>query len=357
MTTGTAFVIGATGQIGRAAVRALAADGWEVRAASRGGGGDVPWPEGVRPVAVDREDTAALAAALGEGCDLLLDCVAYGADHASQLLDLSGRIGSAVVVSSCSVYQDDRGRSLQTQGEPGGAPVLPVPVPETQSLVPAGPDDYATRKVALECELLAAGDRLPTTLLRAGAIHGPHSLRPRELYFVKRALDKRPVLILAHNGESRFHPVHTANLAELVRLAARRPGSRVLNAGDPYAPTVAEIAAATAELLGHDPEIVLVDGPPPAANVGDTPWSAEHPFVLDMTAAERELGYRAVTGWAESLPETVDELVARLGDRDWRAAFPVLATTYDRFGDLFDYAAEDRWLAGGKPLAPRTARH
>ncbi|MFF3561112.1 NAD-dependent epimerase/dehydratase family protein [Streptomyces sp. NPDC002574] len=354
MTTGSAFVIGATGQIGRAAVRALAEDGWQVRAASRGGGGDVPWPDGVRPVTLDREDTAALAAALGDGCDVLLDCVAYGAEHARQLLDLSGRIGSAVVVSSCSVYADDRGRSLQTQGEPDGTPVLPVPIPETQSLVPAGPGDYAARKVALERELLAAGDRLPTTLLRAGAIHGPHDLRPREMYFVKRALDKRPVLIMAHNGESRFHPVHTANLAELVRLAARRPGSRVLNAGDPYAPTVAEIAAAIGGLLDHDVATVLVDGPPPAPNVGDTPWTTAHPFVLDMTAAARELGYRAVTGYEESLPATVQGLVARLGDRDWRAAFPVLATTYDRFGDLFDYAAEDRWLAEGKPLAPGT---
>lgn len=70
-----------------------------------------------------------------------------------------------------------------------------------------------------------------------------------------------------------------------------------------------------------------------------------------MSAAERDLGYRAVTGYAESLPENVAWLVERLGGRDWREAFPVLASTYDRFGDLFDYEAEDRWLAAGKPLA------
>ncbi len=33
---GTAFVLGATGQIGRAATERLAEDGWRVRAASRG---------------------------------------------------------------------------------------------------------------------------------------------------------------------------------------------------------------------------------------------------------------------------------------------------------------------------------
>ncbi|ROV69319.1 NAD(P)-dependent oxidoreductase, partial [Streptomyces globisporus] len=40
-------MLGATGQIGRAAVRALAADGWEVTAASRGGGRDEGWDTGV----------------------------------------------------------------------------------------------------------------------------------------------------------------------------------------------------------------------------------------------------------------------------------------------------------------------
>ncbi|MDX3607153.1 NAD-dependent epimerase/dehydratase family protein, partial [Streptomyces sp. FL06-04B] len=40
MSNGHAWVLGATGQIGRAAVRALAADGWEVTAVSRGGGRD-----------------------------------------------------------------------------------------------------------------------------------------------------------------------------------------------------------------------------------------------------------------------------------------------------------------------------
>ncbi|MCX3062590.1 NAD-dependent epimerase/dehydratase family protein, partial [Streptomyces beihaiensis] len=42
---GTALVIGAAGQMGRAAVPALAADGWEVTAASRRAGRDRGWPE------------------------------------------------------------------------------------------------------------------------------------------------------------------------------------------------------------------------------------------------------------------------------------------------------------------------
>ncbi|WP_327358197.1 NAD-dependent epimerase/dehydratase family protein [Streptomyces sp. NBC_01304] len=342
-----AVVIGATGQIGRAVVAALAADGWEVTAASRGGGRNAEWPDEVRAVRLDRADDAALAEVIGAGCDLLVDTVAFGADHARQLLALADRIGSAVVISSAAVYEDAKGRSFDTQAEPDGFPEFPVPIPETQRTVAASDATYGTRKVALEEALLAAGDRLPTTLLRAGAVHGPGCRTPRELHFVKRALDGRPVRILAFGGECRFHPISVLNIAELVRLAARRPGSRVLNAGDPEAPTITEISAAVDAVLGVESELVLVDGPAPEPTVGDTPWSTAHPLVLDMSAAERELGYRPVTGYVESLPATVAWLAAELGGRGWREAFPKMAQSYDPDGthDLFDYAAEDAWLA------------
>ncbi|MEX0168809.1 NAD-dependent epimerase/dehydratase family protein [Streptomyces sp. LMG1-1-1.1] len=341
MTKGNAFVLGASGQVGRAAVRALVADGWEVTAASRGGGRDGRWPDEVRTVRLDRTEEGALAAALGDGCDVLVDIVAYDRAHGRQLTGLAGRIGSAVVVSSGAVYEDGKGRSFDTQDRPDGFPAFPVPVAEDWRTVAPGDSTYSTRKVALERELLAAGDALPTTLLRAGAIHGPHCPGPRELWFVKRALDGRPVRPLAYGGASRFHPAHVDNLAELVRLAAARPGSRVLNGADPEAPTVAEIGAAIDAVMGVESETVPIAGPPEGV-VGLTPWTAEHPVVYDMAAAGRELGYRPVVSYAASLPETVAWLVGHLADRDWREAFPGLA----KYGvDFFDYAAEDAWSA------------
>ncbi|MFI2412705.1 NAD-dependent epimerase/dehydratase family protein [Streptomyces sp. NPDC018947] len=341
-----AVVVGATGQIGRVAVGVLAREGWEVTAVSRGGGRDADWPGDVRVVRADREDDAALSAAVGDGCDVLVDMVAFGAGHARQLVSLAGRVGSAVVISSVSVYEDARGRNFDTQAEPGGFPEYPVPVTEEQRTVRPGDSSYSTRKAALERELLAAGDRLPVTLLRAGAIHGPHCRTPRELYFVKRTMDGRRRRVLAYGGASRFHPASVHNIAELIRLAAPRPGTRVLNAVDPEAPPVAEIAAAIDAVMGVRAEDVLVDGAPPAPGVGDTPWSVPAPVVCDMTAAARQLGYRPVVRYADSLPDTVAWIEERLAGRDWREAYPEMAEAY---GDLFDYAAEDAWLAA-RPL-------
>ncbi|MDO0931280.1 NAD(P)H-binding protein [Streptomyces sp. DG2A-72] len=336
-----AVVLGATGQIGRPAVGALARDGWEVTAVSRSGGRDEGWPEGVRVARADRADDAALAAVVGDGCDVLVDMVAYGTEHARQLTSLAGRVGSAVVISSLSVYEDDKGRNFDTQDEPDGFPEYPVPLTEEQRTIRPGDASYSTRKAALERELLAAGDQLPTTLLRAGAIHGPRSPLPRELYFVKRNLDGRRRRVVAHGGKSLFHPSAARNIAELVRLAAARPGSRALNACDPEPPTVAEIGDAVDAVMGVETETVLLDGPEPSPSVGRSPWSVPLPVVCDMSAAERELGYRPVVSYAGSLPETVDWLTRRVSEEDWQEAFPLLAQVYP---ELFDYAAEDAWL-------------
>ncbi|GGQ21414.1 hypothetical protein GCM10010279_31530 [Streptomyces mutabilis] len=123
-------------------------------------------------------------------------------------------------------------------------------------------------------------------------------------------MDGRRRRVLAYGGASRFHPASVHNIAELIRLAAPRPGTRVLNAVDDEAPTVAEIGAAIDAVMGVETGDVLLDGPP-AGGVGDTPWSVPVPVVCDMTAARRELGYRPVVEYAETLPEIEERLAGR----------------------------------------------
>ncbi|MCX5403580.1 NAD(P)H-binding protein [Streptomyces sp. NBC_00335] len=339
--TKTAVVVGATGQIGRVVVRRLAEDGWDVTAISRTPASGGPPGHGVRTVHLDRDVDGALESALGDGCDVLVDMVAYGEGHARQLLGLGDRIGSAVVISSVNVYADGAGRGFDTQD--AHFPEYPVPIREDQPVIAPGDTSNPTRKAALEHTLLHSGGSLPVTLVRPGAIHGPGSPLPREWFFVKRALDKRRIRLMPYRGEGRFHTSSSANIAEVIRLAASRPGTRVLNAADPQALTVREIAAAVDAVMGHEAEDVLMDGLP-EDGLGGSPWCTPRPVVLDMSAAERELGYVPVTGYAESLPETVEWLLREAGDQPWQEAFPLLNRA---IGPLsFDYAAEDRWISG-----------
>jgi nucleoside-diphosphate-sugar epimerase len=323
-----AVLIGGNGMIGRAAARALAGDGWEIVAVSRSGSLPEGLAElGVEAVVADREDDAQLRAALSGGAEVLFDSMAFGREHGEQLNGLKGLVGSLVVISSASVYADDEGRALDGEGDP---PVMPVPILETQRTAEPGDATYSTRKAELEQTLLEGP--LPATLLRACAIHGPGAKHPREVFFVKRAVDRRRRVALAWKGESRFHTTSVANLAELVRLAAAEPGDRVLNAGDPDPPTTLEICRAIGDALGHEFEPVLL----PRGEY-ENPWAAEQPFVVSMAAAEQELGYRAVTTYPEAVRETCAWLVGELeGGRNWDGTY---------LEEMLDYAAEDEVLA------------
>ncbi len=329
-----AFIVGGSGQIGQALCRRLLADGWRVTAAQRN---CESFPEALRSlgaatIVLDREEGGALARAVGGGVDALIDTVAYDAAHARQLLEIEADVGAFVIVSSASVYRDAKGRTLD-EAAANGFPDFPVPLAEDQPTVAPGPETYSTRKVALEQALLQ-GARRPVTILRPGAIHGAGSRHPREWWFVKRILDGRRAVPLAFGGESRFHTSATTNIAELIRLALAKPATRVLNAADPEALTVAAIGEAIAAVHAHDWRLVPMEGPP-VGQVGQNPWAIPRPIVLDMARAGA-LGYRPVARYEDAIDEACRsaQRAAREG-----VAFPKYLMA------MFDYAAEDALLA------------
>jgi nucleoside-diphosphate-sugar epimerase len=340
----SAVVLGGTGLVGSAAVRRLADHGWEVTAAARGER-EVPsgLEERARLVSVDRADSAELRTLLGGGADVLVDTVGFGRDDAQQLIELRDLYGSLVVISSAAVYADESGRGWEGATGPDDFPQYRVPILERSPTVEPGQGGYASGKVELERMLLAV-EGLRTTVIRPGAIYGPGDQTPREWFFVKRALDGRRVVLLAYRGSSIFHPTSTHNLAEVIRLAAERPGPRVLNCGDPDPPTVLEIGRAIASSLDHEFVEALIPGPPEDL-LGDHPWATPRPFILDMNEAEIALGYRPITRYERAVAETCRWLVDRTRGRDWVEVFSKADQFY---GKLFDYEAEDRFLEAVK---------
>lgn len=329
-------MLGGTGQIGTATARRLARDGWEVTLAART---DPPAELGdFGFVRVDRTKDGELESALGAGVDLLVDIIPFTIDDGSQLVSLAGRVGSVVAISSSSVYSDKDGHALDEASGEDDFPRLPVPIPERQLTVAPGTETYSQRKVAIE-RLLLGCPELRATVIRPAAIYGPRTKHSREWYFVKRALDARRTVVLARRGATRFQTTSVANLAELVALCARRPGTRVLNCGDPEPPTALEIGRLVAAQLGHGwNELLLATAE--LGTVGDNPWNAPLPFVLDMTEAVLQVGYVPVMTYARAIGETVAWLVEATRDQDWRTVLtnsPYLET-------MFDYAAEDEFL-------------
>jgi nucleoside-diphosphate-sugar epimerase len=332
----SAFILGGTGQIGRAVAANLLGRGWQVTLAHRGRrlAPDDLITQGARVVVFDRADVGALDRALGSGTDVLIDTVAYDERHAAQLLNVQDRVGQFVVISSSSVYRDEAGRTLD-EARTNGFPTFPQPLREDQPTVAPGTTTYSTRKVALERHLLDHA-RPPVTILRPCAIHGPHSVHPREWWFVKRIRDGRVTIPLAYRGESRFHTSAAVNIAALVGTVAAQPSTRILNIADPEVLTVAEIGASIAGHLGWRGLFRLIDDDTYPPHVGTSPWSVPAPFVLDVSKA-CALGYQPVADYKTASAATCAWL--RHADlEEWRTRFPVLAA-YPR--DLFDYEKED----------------
>jgi nucleoside-diphosphate-sugar epimerase len=322
-----ALVLGGTGQVGAAVARRLLAAGWDVDLTGR----NEPRAEveGARFLRSDRTNADDLRAAIGAGADLLVDNVCYTAEQAKLVVPFLGQFQSTVMLSSKAVYIDARGNHSNSDARPdfGG------PIKEAQPTLPPGDMPYDSRegygpnKVAAEQVFLDSGASV--TVIRPSKVHGPGAESPREWFFVKRVLDRRPAVLLAHRGEGLDHPTAAANIAALVEVAAEKPGQRILNCAEPDTPNGLEIARTIARLMGHEWEEVLVDGD----EIGRHPWDVLPPVVLDMTAAA-ELGYVPAGDYAATV---VDDI-------DWLVETQPVAAPY------LDYAAEDRYLAEiGRP--------
>jgi nucleoside-diphosphate-sugar epimerase len=336
-----ALILGGTGLVGRAIALRLARHGWSVDVTGR----DVAkMPRdlkeaGVSFVRADSRETAELAAAFGSGADLLVDCVCYTAGHAHGLLPFARNASSTVMISTKAVYADAAGNHSNSEV----APRFAGPIRETQQTVAPKSIDYNSRegyganKVAAELVLLESG--LPVTVLRPSKIHGRGAAPAREWLFVKRVLDRRPAVFLAHRGAGVDHTTAAANIAALVETVAGQPGSRVLNSADPDAPSGLEIARTIARLLDHQWQEVLLDDA--VGNVGLYPWDARHPIVLDTSAA-LALGYSPVGTYAETVVDEADWLVAAARGGEDAPRLP--GEDDEFFAGLFDYAAEDSFL-------------
>jgi len=329
--------------IGRATAARLLSSGWEVDLTGREPSHLPPAiaEAGGRFVRADRDESSQLAAALGNGADLLVDCICYSAAQAIGLLPLARDVTSTVMISSRAVYADAAGRHFNSAISPrfGG------PIRETQDTVPPADTDFRTRdgyganKRAAELVLLDSG--VPVTVLRPSKVHGASSHRPREWVFVKRALDHRPAVFLANHGKAVDHPTAAVNIASLIELVATRSGRRILNSADPDAPSALEISRTIARTLGHIREEVLLDGGTEEA-LGRHPWERPHPVVLDMTAAV-DLGYTPVGDYARTVTSEVEWLVASAVQRGDGAELPP-GLDAEFFEPFFDYAAEDGHL-------------
>ncbi|GAA4157177.1 NAD(P)H-binding protein [Gryllotalpicola daejeonensis] len=333
------MILGGTGLIGRAVAARLLAAGWRVDATGRDAAhvpDDVAEASGFTFVNSDRGDARALRAVIGDGAELIVDCLAFTEADALTVAPFLADADASVMISSKAVYVDEFGN----HGNSATKPVFPLPIRETDATVapgrgdPTTRDGYGANKIAAENVLLDSG--LPVTVLRAGKVHGPGAARPREWVFLKRALDDREQLALAHGGRGGDHTTAAANIASLVEVVAKHPAARILNVGDTDAPTGRQIAEAVAAHAGHRFEFELLEDDVDP-QYGAHPWDVVPPAVLDLSAAQA-LGWQGKT-FALAVGAELDWLL-----REHELGRTARFDDDPFFAPFLDYRVEDAYL-------------
>lgn len=289
------LVLGGTEFISIHLVRALARAGHEVAVLNRGRR-SVPLPAGVKTIVCDRKDHAAVGKALdGVRVDGLVD-VTYapttGEDVEAVLDALDGRVGHALFVSTCRVYDHAQ----------------PIPFDEaTPRNLYWG--EYAKNKIAGEDALLRRHREreLPVTIVRPTHVYGPMNTRDNETFFFDRLLRGRPVLLPGDGGWLRQFG-HVADLADamLALLGRREAFGQAYNVTGEEALTQAGFVELIADVIKRPVELVPVR---PAAGGPVVAFGQNLVYdchAVHTTSKARALGIRSAYTLAAGLAHTFD---------------------------------------------------
>lgn len=321
----TALVIGGTGPTGPSIVGGLEARGYSVTIC-HSGRHELAELDHLEHLHCNPYDAASLSEALGDrGFDLVV--ATYGRLRAIAEL-LGTRCARFVSIGGVPAY---RGFFDPDRYDPPG---LPVPIAE-DALMSDEDDDGKSYRIARTEQRLF--ELVPTaTHIRYPWVYGPRQPAPREWCFVRRALDRRPFVIVPDGGLTLLSAGYTENLATLVLAAVDHPDTacgQVFNAADSECLTLAQIAELVAEELGHRWEIVSM------------PWALSpctRPMVQQLRTTHRVLDMAK----AHTLLGYVDAVPARDAVRRtarWLADHPCAPGGMEEMvlEDPFDYASED----------------
>lgn len=328
------LVIGGTGPTGHFLVNGLRARGHEVAILHSGRHEVAEIPAEVEHVHADPFDPAAFIAALGSrSFDV---CVAtYG--RLRRIAEaMVGRCGRFLSVGGVPAYRGYMNPGLFAP------PGLPVPTREDAALVAAESDDAKGFRI-VRTEEAVFSHHPRATHFRYPTIYGPYQPLPVEWCFVRRALDRRPHLVLPDGGLTLSHRAYAENAAHALLLAVDRPddaAGEIFHCGDEAVLSLRQIAEVAAEAVGHRFEIVSLpwELAVPARPLLGQPSPTHR--VLDLSKLRQRLGYRDAVPAREATART-----AR-----WLAAHPPAPGGSEEtvLEDPFDYTAEDALVGAWK---------
>ncbi len=316
-----AFVTGGSGFVGGALIERLRSEGWEVRALARSERAAERVRElGAEPVGGDLDDRAALSVG-AEGCEVAFHAAAKVEDWGdpADFERLNVR-GTQNVIDACREAGVRRLVHVGTEA----ALMAGQPLRNVDESAPLRPDSaamYSSSKAKAEQLVRAAnGDGLETVVVRPRFVwgRGDTSLLPQIIEMVRSGRFR-----WVGGGRQLTATTHIDNTVEGLWLGATKApagGVYFVTDGEPVVfrefltnmlgtqgvtipdksvpPGVAKLAAASAERVWR---LLKRPGSPPLTRFAV--WVSAQECTIDISRAERELGYRPVMSREEGLAE------------------------------------------------------
>lgn len=248
------LVIGGSGFVGHAIVRAFQQDNCSVTVLNRGNKA-VP---GAEQLVTDRNDAAAVKSALrGRTFDAVIDTNCYTPLQASILVDsCAGTAGKVAFISSAAVYSD---ASVKEGDRAEGASIW---------------GSYGVDKaLAEQVYLTSAGGFDSVLLFRPPYIFGPNNNLDRETWFWAR-LVHGAAIVLPSDGETRVQFVHEDDVANAIVVALKNAsGANIYNVADTAILTFKQLVTLLADVASVRPQIICL-----GKRNGDVPARSWFPF-------------------------------------------------------------------------------
>ncbi|MEV7416082.1 NAD-dependent epimerase/dehydratase family protein [Streptomyces sp. NPDC089919] len=298
-------VIGGSRYFGKLLVERLRAAGHQVTVINRGS--STP-PAGVEHLVVDRDDEAALVAALGwRTFDVVVDQVCYTPVQAAVAARVfGGRTRRYVMTSTIEVYDP---ATAALPALPPGGPVSEETVdPATWRVAMDLPwhdaayleAHYAEGKRQAEAVLTRAGGFTFASVRSAHVLGGgAREFTGRLAHYTERI--RRGEAVAVHEDPLPTVFIHYAELADVLLWAATGSDfAGPLNACSDGQLDVRDLAAAVGGSVGREPVYRMVDAGAPAS-----PFSVDRPYAMSNARA-KSLGY-PFTRTADWLPGAIAE--------------------------------------------------
>ncbi len=295
------LILGGTSFFGREAALRLQKAGNEVTVFSRrapidGLPLDIKQSRGDRTVEIDLNRMAV------EPWDAVIDNICYSPEDAQKAIKVfNGRTGLYLFTSTAAVYPVLEGAS--SPFKESLVELLPLKAGLKEKYA------YGLGKYLAEKEFMGAfaEKKFPVVIIRPPVVIGPNDPTLRAYSYWLRLTDGGPLFLPGALFRNRY--VFSKDLARAMEtlLYSEEPHGKAYNIGDSHPLTLEDFVKLSARIMHKEAEIIYPDYArlkESGFDMAASPFSMGSDFVLDVSKAEKELGW-ASTPAAAWLEETI----------------------------------------------------